>query len=79
MAQMIKSPFNAIGLLVDNSFNMGAHSVRINYVDQSRPHLVIQDDSRGFTHKQFRDAVYKYNVRRDTQLRNDKDKEDILL
>lgn len=81
MAQMIKSPFSAIGLLVDNSFNMGAHEVRIKLIDSNptKPYLTIQDDSRPFTHKQFLDAVYKYNIRRDVLLRINKDKEDILL
>ncbi len=30
MSQLIKNPFNAFGLLVDNSFNMGATIIKIN-------------------------------------------------
>lgn len=65
MAQLIQFPFHAVGLLIDNSFNMGANEVHINLCAAgSWPYLDIRDNSRHFNRKQFKDAVWNFNLKR---------------
>lgn len=58
MARTLQNPIQAIGLLVDNSLNMGASSVFIsiqtpnlsmNYFRESNAFLYIGDNSKSFS------------------------------
>jgi hypothetical protein len=40
LAQLIKLPFHAIGLLIDNSYNMGANEVRITMRISNNHHFL---------------------------------------
>lgn len=57
LARSLQNPIQAVGLLIDNSLNMGASSISIlintpylssNYFKESNSYLYIGDNSKSF-------------------------------